>query len=66
MAPAVENWRISLQQSFITRMPLLTATNAFGIGRKCRVLVADVTCVISTPSIPTEIEWKTLTVWFEL
>ena len=28
--PAVKNYRILLEQSFTARMPLLTATNAFG------------------------------------
>ena len=34
-APPVKNWRILLVQSFIARMPLLTATSAFGFRRRC-------------------------------
>ena len=33
-APPVKNWRILLVQSFTARMPLLTATSAFGLGRR--------------------------------
>ena len=42
-APAVKNWTISLVQSFTAHMPLLTATSAFGLGRRrwsSNVLVA--------------------------
>jgi len=31
-ASPVKNWRILLVQSFAARMPLLTATSAFGLG----------------------------------
>ena len=31
----VKNWMILLEQSFTARMPLLTATSAFGLGRRC-------------------------------
>jgi len=33
-APPVKNWRILLVKSFTARTPLLTATSAFGLGRK--------------------------------
>ena len=33
--PPVKNWRILLVQSFTACMPLLIATSAFGIGRRC-------------------------------
>jgi len=33
-APPVKNWRILSVQSFTGRMPLLTATGTFGLGRK--------------------------------
>ena len=33
--PALANWRILLVQSFTAHMPLLTATSAFGLGRRC-------------------------------
>ena len=33
-APPVKNWRILLVQSFTAHMPLLTATSAFGLGRR--------------------------------
>jgi len=33
-SPPVKNWRILLVQSFTVRMPLLTATSAFGLGRR--------------------------------
>ena len=33
-APPVKNWRILLVQSFTARMSLLTATSAFGLGRR--------------------------------
>ena len=33
-APPVKNWRILLVKSFTARAPLLTATSAFGLGRK--------------------------------
>jgi len=33
LAPTVENCRSLLQQSFTTRMPLLTATSALGLRR---------------------------------
>jgi len=33
-APPVENWRLLLVQSFTARMHLLTATSAFGLGRR--------------------------------
>jgi len=33
-APPVNNWRILLVQSFAARMPLLTATSTFGLGRR--------------------------------
>ena len=32
--PPVKNWRILLVQSFTARMPFLTATSAFGLGRR--------------------------------
>jgi len=35
MAPPVKNWRILLVQSFTACMPLLTATSAFVLGRRC-------------------------------
>ena len=35
LTPPVKNWRILLVQSFNTHMPLLTATSAFGLGRRC-------------------------------
>ena len=35
LAPLVKNWIILLVQSFTACMPLLTATSAFGLGRKC-------------------------------
>jgi len=31
----MENWRILLDQSFTTRVTLLTATIAIGLGRRC-------------------------------
>ena len=34
LAPTVNNWRILLVQSFTAHMPLLTATSAFGLGRR--------------------------------
>jgi len=34
-ASPVKNWRILLEQYFTAHMPLVMATNAFGIGRKC-------------------------------
>ena len=33
-APPVKNWRILLVQSFTARMPLLTTTSTFGLGRR--------------------------------
>jgi len=33
-APPVENWKLLLVQSFTARMHLLTATSAFGLGRR--------------------------------
>ena len=33
-APPVKSWRILLVQSFTAHMPLLTAANAFGLGRR--------------------------------
>ena len=32
-APPVKNGKILLVQSFTARMPLMTATSAFGLGR---------------------------------
>jgi len=34
LAPPVKNWKILLEQSFTARMPLLTATSAFGLVSK--------------------------------
>jgi len=34
LPPSVKNWRILLVQSFTARMPLLTGTSAFGLGRR--------------------------------
>jgi len=34
----VKNWRILLVQSFTSRKPLLTATSAFELGRRCQSL----------------------------
>ena len=34
-APSVKNWRTLLVQSFTAHMPLLTATSASGLGRRC-------------------------------
>jgi len=36
LAPPVKNSRILLVQSFTARMPLLTATSTFRLGRRCR------------------------------
>jgi len=33
--PPVKNWTMLLVQSFTAHMPLLTATTAFGLGRRC-------------------------------
>jgi len=33
-APPVKNWRILLEQSLAAHVPLLTATSAFGLGRR--------------------------------
>ena len=33
-APPVKKWRILVVQSFTAHMPLLTATSAFGLGRR--------------------------------
>ena len=45
----VKNWTILLEQSFTARMPLLTATSAFGLGDNARVL-NGVTCTVSVAS----------------
>ena len=34
-APPVKNWRILSVQSFTAHVPLLKATSAFGLGRRC-------------------------------
>ena len=34
LAPPAKNWRILLKQSFIAHMPLLTATNIYGLNRR--------------------------------
>jgi len=49
MAPPVKNWRILLVQSFTACMPLLTATNAFGLGRRHGVLLNSVIHTVSVP-----------------
>jgi len=61
LAPPVENWRILLVQSFTARMPLLTATSAFGLhcnyeeavektlGEDAVVLLNSVICTVSVP-----------------
>jgi len=36
-----------LEQSFTARMPLLTATSAFGLGEDTRVLLKCVTSIVS-------------------
>jgi len=34
-APPVKNWRILLERSLTAHMPLLTATSAFDLERRC-------------------------------
>jgi len=49
-APPVKKCRIQLVQSFTARMPLLTATSAFGLGRiDAGVLLNSVIYVVSVP-----------------
>jgi len=45
----VSSWRILLEQSFTTHMPLLVAASTFGLGRNARVLLSGVTSTASVP-----------------